>query len=70
MGAIIGIIVQFLPYLIKAGQSVPEVIDFVKHVQEHLKQTKEWTPEQEAEFNSRLEAVTGKAHWQPDPPKP
>lgn len=64
--AIIGIIVEYLPVLMKAVKSVPEVMDFVKRVQEHLKQTKEWSAEQEAEFDRRLEEVTSKPHWQPE----
>lgn len=66
MTAIIGIIINYLPVLIKAAKSVPEVIGFIKGVQEHLKQTKEWTPEQEAEFNAKLEALTSQPHWQPE----
>lgn len=66
MTALIGIIVTWLPTILKAAQSVPEIVNFVKAVQSHLKQTKEWTPEQEAEFDKRLEEVTSQPHWQPE----
>lgn len=66
MTALIGLIVSYLPALLKAAQSVPEVLEFVKKVQSHLKQTNEWTPEQAAAFDKRLEEVTSQEHWQPE----
>lgn len=66
VGAIIGLIVEFLPVITKAAKSVPEVLGFIKKVQEHLKQTKEWTPEQEKAFNEHLEQKTSQPHWQPE----
>jgi len=66
MTALIGLIVSYLPALLQAAKVVPEVMSFVKGVQTHLKQTKEWTPEQEAEFDKRLDEVTSQPHWQPE----
>ena len=66
MGALIGIIVSYLPALLQAAKSVPDVLEFVKKVQSHLKQTKEWTEAQEREFDARLEEVTSKPHWRPE----
>lgn len=66
IGAIIGIIIEFLPALTKAAKSVPDVMNFIKKVQEHLKQTKEWTEDQEEAFNRHLEQVTSQEHWKPE----
>ena len=66
MTALIGIIISYLPTLIKAAKSVPDVMEFIKKVQSHLKQTNEWTANQEEEFNKRLEEVTSQEHWKPE----
>lgn len=66
MGALIGIIVNYLPYFVKAARAVPEITEFIQKTRDHLKQTREWTPEQEAEFDRHLEEVTSQEHWRTD----
>ena len=66
MAALIPIFMQYLPILFKAAQAVPEIIGFVQRTQEVLKQSKEWTADQQAAFDERMEQVTSQEHWKPE----
>lgn len=66
MGALVGIIVEYLPYLVKAAKAVPEITGFIQSVRDHSKQSKEWTAEERATFDRRLEELTGQEHWKTD----
>ena len=66
MGALIPIFLQYLPSLIKAAQSVPEIIGFIKRTQDTLRQSKEWTAAEQAQFDKDVESVMSKPHWQTD----
>lgn len=66
MGTIISTFMEYLPTLLKAAQTVPQLMEYVNHQKATLQTTAEWTPEQEAEFNKRLEEVTSQPHWQPE----
>lgn len=57
---------QYLPALKVAAKSVPEVMEYIKETKATLATTKEWTAENEADFNKRLEEVTSQEHWQPE----
>lgn len=66
MSAIIGLIIQYLPNLIQAGKSIPEVMEFVRKTRDTLKQTKELTPEEEAAFDAYEDQITSQEHWKPE----
>lgn len=56
---------KYLPLLLKAVATMPELMSYVERMREYYSQTTEWTPEQEAAFDARVEAVTSKEHWNP-----
>jgi hypothetical protein len=64
MAAIIPIILKYLPYLIQASQSIPEITGFIASLQAIFKRDKSWTPEQEAEFDAQTEAMRSDPAWQ------
>lgn len=47
-------IIQYLPWLIKAGQTVPEVMAFINQIKIDLKQSGEWTPEADQAYRDSL----------------
>jgi hypothetical protein len=64
MAAIIPIIIKYLPYLIQASQSIPEITGFIASLQAIFKRDKTWTPEQEADFDAQTEAMRSDPAWQ------
>ena len=64
MGAIIPLVLKFLPYLIQASQSIPEITGFIASLHDIFKRDKTWTPEQEAEFDAQTEAMKSDPTWQ------
>ena len=57
MLAILPIILQFLPYLVKASESVPQLIEFIAKLRAIFARDKSWTPEQEAAFDASIEEL-------------
>lgn len=53
----VAIILQFLPYLFQAAQTIPEIWDYIQKVREDLKQSGEWTQEVEDAFTAELQAL-------------
>ena len=66
MTAIVGIVLEYLPYLIQASQSIPEITGFISSLRNIFKRDKIWTPEQEAEFDASVEALRNDPAWQPE----
>lgn len=66
IAAIVGLFIKYLPDLLKAAQKTPEIMQFITKLRNHLKQTKEWTADEEAEFKARKKAITSQAHWKPE----
>lgn len=64
MGAIIQLILKFLPYLVDAGKSIPQIITFIAQLRAIFARTKSWTPEQEAAFDASVEALRDDPAWQ------
>jgi hypothetical protein len=60
------LILQFLPYLFQAAKAVPQIVDFIKAIREHLKQTGEWTPDAETVFKQSLTDLENDPAWQPE----
>lgn len=63
MKNIIALIVSYLPELIKVGQSYPVIMDFLQKVRATLKQSKEWTEEEEAAFDKYEQLLVSGSHW-------
>jgi hypothetical protein len=63
MGAIIAIIIQYLPYLVDATKTVPQIITFISELRAIFARTKSWTPEQEAAFDASVESLRSDPAW-------
>lgn len=66
MGTVIALFLQHLPSLVSAAKSVPTIVTYIKETKTALSQSKEWTPEQEAEFDKHVEEVTSQPWWTPE----
>ncbi len=64
IGAIIAIVIKYLPYLVEASKDVPQLITFVSQLRAIFSRTKPWTPALAAEFDAKVETVTSKPEWQ------
>lgn len=63
MMALIPLVLQYLPVLIQASQSIPAITTFISGLHGILKRDKSWTPEQEAEFDAQTEAMRNDPAW-------
>lgn len=63
MTALIPFIIKYLPYLITASQSVPQIITFIAGLREIFSRDKSWTPEQESEFDALVESKRSDPYW-------
>jgi len=52
------IFIQFLPYLIQLGQSVPRILDYVHKMKANYEARGEWTAEADQLFTEELERWT------------
>ena len=57
MTAILGLVLKYLPYLVQASTSIPEITGFLANLKAIFKREKTWTPEEEAEYRDFVEAV-------------
>lgn len=64
MTAILALVLKFLPYLVEGAKAVPQLVTFVSQLREIFARDKVWTPEQEAEFDARIEALRDDPAWQ------
>ncbi len=63
MGAIIPIVLRYLPYLIQASKSIPEITTFISNIHTIFKRSAVWTEDQEAEFDAQTEAMRSDPAW-------
>ena len=63
MTAILALIIQFLPYLVQAAKTIPEIVDFVQQLRTIFARTTTWTPEAEAAFDASLETMRSDPAW-------
>jgi len=61
MNEVLQLVFKYLPYLITASKSVPQVIGFISEIKAIFKRDKVWTPEEEAAFDEKV------AHLKDDP---
>jgi len=64
MTAILGLVLKYLPYLVQASASIPEITGFLANLKAIFKREKTWTPEEEAEFDAQTEAMRSDPAWQ------
>jgi hypothetical protein len=63
MAALIPLILKFLPYLIQASESIPQITTFLASLHDIFKRDKSWTAEQEQEFDAQTEALRSDPAW-------
>lgn len=63
MTSIIALVIKYLPVLISASKSIPEITGFIAALQAIFKRDKIWTPEQETEFDAQTEAMRDDPAW-------
>ncbi len=63
MTAILALVLKYLPYLVQAAGSIPEITGFISSLRDIFKRDKVWTPEQEAEFDASVEALRNDPAW-------
>lgn len=66
MSAIIAVVIKYLPYLVQASKSVPEIITFISNIRAIFARTKTWTPEEEKAFDDALENLKNDPYWKED----
>ncbi len=64
MTAIIALVLKYLPILVQASGSVPEIVTFIANLKAIFKRDKSWTPAQESEFDAQTEAMRSDPAWQ------
>ncbi len=63
---LINLFLENLPYLVKAAKTAPEIISYIQRTKKTLEQSTEWTTEDQAEFDKKLESVTKQPWWIPE----
>ena len=64
MSSILVLVMKYLPYLVQASASIPEITGFLANIKAIFQRDKVWTPEQEAEFDAQTEAMRSDPAWQ------
>lgn len=64
MTSIVALVLKYLPYLIQASASIPEITGFVANLKAIFQRDKVWTDEQEKEFDAQTEAMRSAPEWQ------
>ncbi len=62
------LLLQFLPYLFQAAQSIPEIWDFIQRTRANLQQKEEWSQELEDAYTKELQDLKDNppAWWKPE----
>ena len=55
---------KYLPILVQAAGSIPEITGFISGLKNIFKRNKIWTPEEEAQFDAETEALRNDPAWQ------
>jgi hypothetical protein len=66
MGILISTFLEYLPILVKAAKSVPEIVGFIQRTQKTLSEDAEWTAADQARFDAQVESITSQEHWRTD----
>lgn len=65
MTALISIFLDYLPQLVQAAKTIPEIIGFIQRTKATLETTQEWGPTEQAAYDREVETITSQPHWQP-----
>ena len=63
MSTILVLVMKYLPYLVQASQSIPEITGFVAELRNIFKRDKVWTDAEEKEFDDQTEAMRNDPYW-------
>ena len=64
MSAILALVMKYLPILVQAAGSIPEITGFIAGLKGIFARQKTWTPEEEAEFDAQTAALRNDPAWQ------
>ncbi len=64
------LLLQFLPYLFQAAQSVPEILDFINRTRANLQQKDQWSQQLEDSYTQELQDLKDNPPpwWKPETP--
>lgn len=65
MTALIPLFIKFLPYLVQAAASVPEITTFIASFHKHLSQSTAWTPAEQDAFDQETADLKSDPYWKP-----
>lgn len=63
MTAILALVLKYLPVLVQAAGSIPEITGFISGLQAIFKRSKVWTPEEEVQFDAQTVALRSDPAW-------
>jgi len=64
MTAILALVLKYLPILVQAAGSIPEITGFISGLKNIFKRDKTWTAEEEAQFDAETQALRNDPAWQ------
>ena len=64
MTAILALVMKYLPVLVQAAGSIPEITGFIAGLKDIFKRDKIWTEEEEAKFDAETAALRNDPAWQ------
>jgi hypothetical protein len=64
MTAILPLILKFLPYLVQASQSIPEIVTFISELRTIFSRTDIWTPQAKAQFDAETQVLRSDPNFQ------
>jgi len=63
MTAILALVLKYLPILVQAAGSIPEITSFISGLRQIFARTAIWTPEAEAKFDAETETLRDDPYW-------
>ena len=64
MTAILALVLKYLPILVQAAGSIPEITGFISGLKNIFKRDKIWTEAEEAQFDAETQALRNDPAWQ------
>jgi len=66
MTAILALVLKYIPYLVQAAGSIPEITGFIASLRAIFAREKVWTKEQEEAFDASVEELRNDPSWKPE----
>lgn len=66
MGAFVTLFLEYLPQLVKAAQTFPDIIRFIQRTKATLSTTQEWSFADQNKYDQEVDRITSLPHWQPE----